>query len=128
MLIRVPGTARFPGYVFSWQCNELLDHCISAFGGFGFCIRGMYDNRIWEKACFAESYSITLVTVIVFIIVTHQPAYLMQLSGPVADHIGRRNYFFVATIVKIIGSMIEITASNFATLLLGRILAGAAIG
>ncbi|CDH52096.1 general substrate transporter [Lichtheimia corymbifera JMRC:FSU:9682] len=80
------------------------------------------------KACFAKSYSIPLVTVIVVIIVTHQPAYLMQLSGPVADHIGRRNYFFVATIVKIIGSMIEITASNFATLLLGRILAGAAIG
>lgn len=127
MLIRVPGAARFPSHVFSWQRNERFDHCISAFGGIGFCIRGMYEI-VYGKHVLLRVYSITLVTVIVVIIVTHQPAYLMQLSGPVADRIGRRNYFFVATIVKIIGSMIEITASNFATLLLGRILAGAAIG
>ncbi|KAI9313160.1 general substrate transporter [Dichotomocladium elegans] len=50
------------------------------------------------------------------------------LSGPAADWIGRRKYFFVATILKFVGSGIQILASSFEGMLLGRIVAGAAIG
>ncbi|KAG2221998.1 hypothetical protein INT45_006698 [Circinella minor] len=50
------------------------------------------------------------------------------LSGPTADRIGRRNYFFVATSIQFIGSLVQITATSFGTLLLGRIIAFSAIG
>ncbi|ORZ03758.1 sugar transporter [Syncephalastrum racemosum] len=50
------------------------------------------------------------------------------LSGFIADRIGRRPHFFVATAIKLIGSVVQMTADSFATLLVGRILAGAAIG
>ncbi|KAI9271483.1 general substrate transporter [Phascolomyces articulosus] len=50
------------------------------------------------------------------------------LSGPIADRIGRRNYFFVAAVIQVIGSLVQITATSFSTLLLGRIIAFSAIG
>ena len=52
----------------------------------------------------------------------------LKLSGPTADRIGRRNYFYVATSIKFIGSLVQITAISFGTLLLGRIIAFSAIG
>ncbi|KAI9491127.1 general substrate transporter [Zychaea mexicana] len=50
------------------------------------------------------------------------------LSGPVADRIGRRNYFFVAAISKFTGSLVQIMATSIGTLILGRIISFYAIG
>lgn len=49
-------------------------------------------------------------------------------SGFVADRLGRKKFFYVASIIHLIGCIVEIAGQSQATFFAGRIITGFAIG
>ena len=54
--------------------------------------------------------------------------FVPQVSGFVADGMGRKKFFYLAAFFHIIGSIIQLVSSQFAALVAGRIITGSTVG
>ncbi|CAO3642743.1 unnamed protein product [Cunninghamella blakesleeana] len=50
------------------------------------------------------------------------------LSGPIADYIGRKRFFYVSTLFHLTGTIIQLFSNQMEILLLGRIVTGISLG